>query len=44
MIDDGFGSERSSACTTGALVFGDVNGDKVTALAKIKRTYNVLDY
>lgn len=43
---DEFETACSSACTTGALVFGDVNNkkDKVTALAKDKRAYNVLDY
>jgi molybdopterin-containing oxidoreductase family iron-sulfur binding subunit len=43
---DEFETACSSACTTGALVFGDVNNkeDKVTALAEDKRAYNVLDY
>ena len=43
---DEFETACSSACTTGSLVFGDVNNkeDKVTALAKDKRAYNVLDY
>ena len=43
---DEFETACSSACTTGALVFGDVNNkqDKVTALAKDKRAYTVLDY
>ena len=43
---DEFETACSSACTTVALVFGDVNNkqDKVTALAKDKRAYNVLDY
>jgi MoCo/4Fe-4S cofactor protein with predicted Tat translocation signal len=43
---DEFETACSSACTTGAMVFGDVNNkeDKVAALAEDKRTYNVLDY
>ncbi|MDP5092375.1 MAG: TAT-variant-translocated molybdopterin oxidoreductase [Polaribacter sp.] len=43
---DEFETACSSACTTGALVFGDVNNkkDKVATLAKDKRAYNVLDY
>ena len=43
---DEFETACSSACTTGSLVFGDVNNkeDKVAALAKDKRAYNVLDY
>jgi molybdopterin-containing oxidoreductase family iron-sulfur binding subunit len=43
---DEFETACSSACTTGALVFGDVNNkkDKVAALAEDKRAYNVLDY
>ncbi|MFY9241520.1 MAG: TAT-variant-translocated molybdopterin oxidoreductase [Polaribacter sp.] len=43
---DEFETACSSACTTGALVFGDVNNkeDKVAALAVDKRAYNVLDY
>jgi molybdopterin-containing oxidoreductase family iron-sulfur binding subunit len=43
---DEFETACSSACTTGSLVFGDVNNkeDKVTALAEDKRAYNVLDY
>jgi molybdopterin-containing oxidoreductase family iron-sulfur binding subunit len=43
---DEFETACSSACTTGSLVFGDVNNkeDKVTALTKDKRAYNVLDY
>ena len=41
-----FETACSSACTTGAMVFGDVNNkeDKVAALAVDKRAYNVLDY
>ena len=43
---DEFETACSTACTTGALVFGDVNNkeDKVAALAEDKRAYNVLDY
>ena len=43
---DEFETACSSACTTGSLVFGDVNNkeDKVAALAEDKRAYNVLDY
>ena len=43
---DEFETACSSACTTGAMVFGDVNKkeDKVAALAADKRAYNVLDY
>ncbi|WP_299669546.1 TAT-variant-translocated molybdopterin oxidoreductase [uncultured Polaribacter sp.] len=43
---DEFETACSSACTTGALVFGDVNNkeDEVAALAEDKRAYNVLDY
>jgi MoCo/4Fe-4S cofactor protein with predicted Tat translocation signal len=43
---DEFETACSSACTTGAMVFGDVNKeeDQVTALAEDKRAYNVLDY
>jgi molybdopterin-containing oxidoreductase family iron-sulfur binding subunit len=43
---DEFETACSSACTTGAMVFGDVNNkkDEVTALAEDKRAYNVLDY
>ncbi|WP_299015946.1 TAT-variant-translocated molybdopterin oxidoreductase [uncultured Polaribacter sp.] len=43
---DEFSTACSSACTTGSLVFGDVNNkeDKVAALAVDKRAYNVLDY
>ncbi|WP_298781072.1 TAT-variant-translocated molybdopterin oxidoreductase [uncultured Polaribacter sp.] len=43
---DEFETACSSACTTGAMVFGDVNNkeDKVAALAQDKRAYNVLDY
>ena len=43
---DEFETACSSACTTGALVFGDVNNkeDQVAALAEDKRAYNVLDY
>ncbi|QTD38915.1 TAT-variant-translocated molybdopterin oxidoreductase [Polaribacter batillariae] len=43
---DEFETACSSACTTGAMVFGDVNNkeDQVATLAKDKRAYNVLDY
>ena len=43
---DEFETACSSACTTGAMVFGDVNNEKdqVTALAEDKRAYHVLDY
>ncbi|MGB1284235.1 MAG: 4Fe-4S dicluster domain-containing protein, partial [Polaribacter sp.] len=43
---DEFETACSSACTTGAMVFGDVNNkkDKVVALAEDKRAYYVLDY
>ncbi|WP_299057749.1 TAT-variant-translocated molybdopterin oxidoreductase [uncultured Polaribacter sp.] len=43
---DEFSTACSSACTTGAMVFGDVNNDKdqVAALAEDKRAYHVLDY
>jgi molybdopterin-containing oxidoreductase family iron-sulfur binding subunit len=43
---DEFSTACSSACTTGALVFGDINNkeDQVAALVEDKRAYNVLDY
>ena len=43
---DEFETACTSACTTGALVFGDINNkeDQVTALVEDKRAYNVLDY
>ena len=43
---DEFETACSSACTTGSLVFGDVNNkeDKVAALAEDKKAYHVLDY
>jgi MoCo/4Fe-4S cofactor protein with predicted Tat translocation signal len=43
---DEFETACSSACTSGAMVFGDVNNkeDEVTALAADKRAYHVLDY
>ncbi|WP_026776481.1 TAT-variant-translocated molybdopterin oxidoreductase [Polaribacter sp. Hel_I_88] len=43
---DEFETACSSACSTGALVFGDVNNkeDQVAALAEDNRAYNVLDY
>jgi Fe-S-cluster-containing dehydrogenase component len=46
-VDTGeFETACSSACTTGAMVFGDVNNkeDQVTSLAEDKRAYHVLDY
>ncbi len=41
-----FSTACSSACTTGAMVFGDVNNEaeEVTQLAVDKRAYHVLDY
>ncbi len=41
-----FSTACSSACSTGALVFGDVNNpeEEVTALKDDKRAYHVLDY
>ncbi|MGY0406751.1 MAG: TAT-variant-translocated molybdopterin oxidoreductase [Polaribacter sp.] len=41
-----FATACASACTTGSLVFGDVNNkkDTVTTLAKDKRAFHVLDY
>lgn len=41
-----FSTACSNACTTGAMVFGDVNNsdDKITALTKDKRAFHVLDY
>lgn len=41
-----FATACSSACTTGALAFGDVNNEKeeVAKLAEDKRAYHVLDY
>ena len=43
---DEFETACSTACTTGAMVFGDVNNkeDQVAALAEDKRAYHVLDY
>ncbi|MDN3620884.1 TAT-variant-translocated molybdopterin oxidoreductase [Polaribacter undariae] len=43
---DEFETACSSACTTGAMVFGDINNEKdeVAALAEDKRAYHVLDY
>ena len=43
---DEFETACSTACTTGAMVFGDVNNkeDHVAALAEDKRAYHVLDY
>ena len=43
---DEFETACSTACTTGAMVFGDVNNkkDEVAALAEDKRAYHVLDY
>ena len=41
-----FSTACSSACTTGALVFGDVNNkeEEVTKLVEDKRAFHVLDY
>lgn len=41
-----FSTACSSACTTGAMTFGDINNEKeeVTQLAVDKRAYHVLDY
>lgn len=41
-----FSTACSSACSTGALEFGDINNEdeKVTELVKDKRAFNVLDY
>ena len=41
-----FETACSSACSTGAMVFGDVNNkeDAVTPLVSDKRAYGVLDY
>jgi molybdopterin-containing oxidoreductase family iron-sulfur binding subunit len=41
-----FETACSSACSTGAMVFGDVNNkeDSVTPLVSDKRAYGVLDY
>jgi len=43
---DEFSTACSSACTTGAIVFGDINNteDTVSHLAKDKRAFHVLDY
>ena len=43
---DEFETACSSACTTGAMVFGDLNNkkDEVAALAEDKRAFHVLDY
>ncbi|ARV16040.1 TAT-variant-translocated molybdopterin oxidoreductase [Polaribacter sp. SA4-12] len=43
---DEFETACSSACTTGAMVFGDINNeeDKVAALVEDKKTFGVLDY
>ncbi|KGL62683.1 TAT-variant-translocated molybdopterin oxidoreductase [Polaribacter sp. Hel1_85] len=43
---DEFETACSSACTTGAMVFGDINNkeDKVAALVEDKKAYGVLDY
>jgi molybdopterin-containing oxidoreductase family iron-sulfur binding subunit len=41
-----FSTACSNACTTGALVFGDINNEeeKVTKLVEDKRAFTVLDY
>ncbi len=43
---DEFETACSSACTTGAMVFGDINNEKdqVASLVEDKRAYGVLDY
>ncbi|WP_347173492.1 TAT-variant-translocated molybdopterin oxidoreductase [Polaribacter uvawellassae] len=43
---DEFSTACSTACTTGAMVFGDVNNseDEITQLIEDKRAYHVLDY
>ena len=43
---DEFETACSSACTTGAMVFGDVNNkkDEVATLVKDKRAFHVIDY
>ncbi len=43
---DEFETACSSSCTTGSMVFGDVNNeeDSITPLISDKRAYNVLDY
>ena len=43
---DEFETACSSACTTGAMVFGDINNkkDEVASLVEDKRAYGVLDY
>ena len=43
---DEFETACSSACTTGAMVFGDINNkeDKVAALIEDKKAFGVLDY
>nr|WP_299031221.1 TAT-variant-translocated molybdopterin oxidoreductase [uncultured Tenacibaculum sp.] len=43
---DEFETACSSACSTGAMVFGDINNseDTVTALKEDKRAFHVLDY
>jgi Fe-S-cluster-containing dehydrogenase component len=43
---DEFATACSNACTTGAMVFGDVNNpdDAVAHLKEDKRAYHVLDY
>ena len=41
-----FSTACSNACTTGALVFGDVNNEEeeIVKLTEDKRAYHVLDY
>jgi molybdopterin-containing oxidoreductase family iron-sulfur binding subunit len=43
---DEFETACSSACTTGAMVFGDINNkeDKVASLVEDKKAFGVLDY
>ena len=43
---DEFSTACSAACSTGAMVFGDINNtdDAVSHLAEDKRAFHVLDY
>ena len=46
VANDEFETACSAACSSGAMVFGDINNeeDSVTPLIKDKRAYGVLDY
>jgi molybdopterin-containing oxidoreductase family iron-sulfur binding subunit len=46
VANDEFETACSAACSSGAMVFGDINNeeDPVTTLVKDKRAYGVLDY